>query len=786
MLLDDGTGTWPHDVSPFFDRKAGLTISRGREDEFAQIDAATLALQLVNDDGRFTLGRTESYEWTGTPNASASVRKVAGVEVRRNLCPNPAPASAAGWFLSNAGAGGAGTVTYDAAEQAVCFTVTTAATNSQYTTRYGSGGSRVAVTPGKPYAVRVRVKSSVNDARTTFLDFYNAAGTQVAVIAGPRVALPAGEWVELTMTGVAPAGAASASFGGVWQGESGGPLAVIRPLGAKLWIREVLLEQATEPGAYFDGNTPAFNVFVRQPIRVEVKKPSGTWVPRFTGFVNSWPMRWTSGVAKGSRVQVSAADAMARLTKRKLTASHAYIAEVSSDRPAAFWSMQEPATATAAADVTGRGVNGPSPLAVTSDGAPPDFGVSMASGLTGVSFTPGQRLEAANLDIGQVRTLEAVLLIPANPALWSVLLTLSSFAVLAINSDGRLQDSFSNIWTPSSIADGLPHHVAYVVNGATTTLYLDGSPVGTGASQSGQSNPPDYLAVESMDLTPAMLLATVAGVAVHNGALSAARIADHAAALLTGFAGERSDERIARLYRYAALTSGITVETGSQSVGPLGDLSSVSPIDAMRTISDAEQGLLFFDGAGTLQFHARTHRYSVAPEVTIAAESLDPDTEFAGDDQGLINRATITRDGETASPQTVTDQASIDAYDESPWDTSLPVTTDEDAMQIAAWAVAVHAQPQPRTPSLKLDLLTRPDAFVNSILDVEIGDKVVITGLPDQAPAPSLELFVEGWTETISLGEWLIDANTSPAGPYDVWTIEDPVYGAYDSNPLAL
>lgn len=54
--LDDGTGTFPYDVTAWVNLKAGWSLERGRRDEFADIDPAVFRLQFDNTDGRFTLG----------------------------------------------------------------------------------------------------------------------------------------------------------------------------------------------------------------------------------------------------------------------------------------------------------------------------------------------------------------------------------------------------------------------------------------------------------------------------------------------------------------------------------------------------------------------------------------------------------------------------------------------------------------------------------------------------------------------------------------------------------
>jgi hypothetical protein len=61
VLLDDGSDTFPYDVTRFVNLRAGVSITRGRPDERQSVEASTLRLQLDNTDGRFTAGGTSPY-----------------------------------------------------------------------------------------------------------------------------------------------------------------------------------------------------------------------------------------------------------------------------------------------------------------------------------------------------------------------------------------------------------------------------------------------------------------------------------------------------------------------------------------------------------------------------------------------------------------------------------------------------------------------------------------------------------------------------------------------------
>ncbi|WP_182379818.1 hypothetical protein [Nocardioides sp. WS12] len=57
VLLDDGTGTFPYDVSSYVSL-SGITMTHGRADEQGDVQPSTMSLTFDNIDGRFTLGST--------------------------------------------------------------------------------------------------------------------------------------------------------------------------------------------------------------------------------------------------------------------------------------------------------------------------------------------------------------------------------------------------------------------------------------------------------------------------------------------------------------------------------------------------------------------------------------------------------------------------------------------------------------------------------------------------------------------------------------------------------
>lgn len=76
--------------------------------------------------------------------------------------------------------------------------------------------------------------------------------------------------------------------------------------------------------------------------------------------------------------------------------------------------------------------------------------------------------------------------------------------------------------------------------------------------------------------------------------------------------------------------------------------------------------------------------------------------------------------------------------------------------------VNTHGTPAPRISTVTLDLLTQTAAITQQLQALELGSLIGITGLPSQAPSGGLSLFVEGWSESISVDAWEMVLNTSP------------------------
>ena len=575
--------------------------------------------------------------------------------------------------------------------------------------------------------------------------------------------------------------------------------------------------------------TPPAALVVGAPIRLRATV-NGVTTNRFTGTVDSVTVNWPSDSGASSTVTVTGVDLMASLNRRKLPAT--LTATIMAAAPSVYWPMHEAEGATSAGDLSGKGGH---PLMVAQRGTGGTF--SMGSG----DGAPTQSLgcatfERASATAGPYLTTTLTSALPVAPPgtyNWGFLVTfvVASSTVAAqtfvrlrrpdtepqdgaplldIGCDGsgylRVSSAFKAGVTNSStiqVCDGLPHHVSVfgvAVPGSpeifTTVWRIDGG-VGAhlgGAVSTGGTPWPGVTVVEvggSLSTGANQASASISDLAYFPISAPTTATDDIGKAATTGFTTDRTDQRIGRYLDWLGITAR-SLETGAVTATAHQDTTDLSPVAAMNAVAATERGLVFVDASGQVTFHSRTHRYGTLWTALLDADALDESLTFTTDTQSLINKVTASRP--FGSTVTFSDPSSITAYGEYPTEVellisgqqapptpgSIPAVTNSGALEAfaaAAWMVNTNSTPRPRVSTVGVDLLTQTPAIAAQMQALELGSLIGLIGLPSQAPSGALSLFVEGWTETISLGEWTMQLNTSPNdSPLKL----DSAYGALD------
>ena len=542
------------------------------------------------------------------------------------------------------------------------------------------------------------------------------------------------------------------------------------------------------------------NVKIGRPIRVTATL-GGVASTRFVGFIDEWPVEWPATVGTFATAAITATSRLAWLGNRVELRS-IIEQEYLLDEPAEHYTMGEAAGATSVGDTSG---NGLAPLSMVGTGTSVVFGNATGpgtDGLTAAQFTDGGKSLRLSGNPSPLAVGATIFGLEADFSGTTVggsgaLLADAVNAQLGVDNTGVVffQTMSAGVASPSTYLDGGTHTAFGYVSGSTIALYVDGLLVDTDTTGSAMTIYPivgigtaGAIGSIILGLTNSALTGAVAHVAQYvNAVPSPTRITAHANAALTGFAGETPAARLTRYASYAAIAATeLSLETGMVPDLAHIDTTGRTAVDCMRTVEATEEGVLHDGRDGLLTFHARNHRYSAASAFTLNVPTGQVDVGISP----RLDRSAMRNDVSAQSTDgTVTaralNQPSIDDYGPARESLDLATTNDEEPFQHASWIVNSYGDPQPRVPQLGVKLANVPESTAQAILESGVGTRCTVTGMPSQAEQSTQGYFIEGYGERIGAGYHDFTFNVSQAEPFDVWTVEDPVYGQYDAYGLA-
>jgi hypothetical protein len=255
---------------------------------------------------------------------------------------------------------------------------------------------------------------------------------------------------------------------------------------------------------------------------------------------------------------------------------------------------------------------------------------------------------------------------------------------------------------------------------------------------------------------------------------------------LNAFTGEEATARVARLagengvtlYRRGVGT--IVAGTGAQAqrMGPQGLDTFVS---LLREAEASDAGILAETRrALALAYRCAENLYTQPATRVAYTDNLLIPFEPVEDDQGTRNVVTVTRTGGTSA--TVRDDtgplgtqappAGVGVYDEA---VSMSLATDVQAKHAAGWRVNLGTVDEARWPRVGFDLahpaFLMGQELTRALLELDVGDRLVVTGLPAWLPPDAVDQLVQGYTETLSQtpgddASWRVELVCAPARPY--------------------
>lgn len=770
---DDPNPAWV-DLTDRLDLSAGVSIARGRADEFSVIQPSTCSLTLDNVDGDLTAGNPGSAFFPNVlPHRKIRV-SYRNPNVGGNFVSDSAAAmeSGVGDWTSNDAFGSlttaqswvsSGTHPSHGTLGGLATWPTTAIGSSVFT--FVSG-----LTIGRVYtaSLYVWVPAGAPNVRAQVVLLANGSFTSV----------------KNAITRI------SVTFTATQTSHAIGVNCASATAGQQCWWDSLQVDEGTAPITY---------TLDDPPIQY-----------RFTGYVEEWPTAWPNGGGY-SEAQITAVDRLARIgSKRKM---RSVIEEtILADHPFLYFPMGEPEESLRIGDISGTVGVTPGTIFQLGSGGTLAFGTATGpptDGLPAPTFTPANVLNGKCLLVDNVpnhgvngafgffdMSMRASFLTSTGVA-QTIMRAMEGFGFyldVGLDAAGHVvvteRDPFAaaivlSMTSPLEYDDGATHDVVVTLDnaGGTTTakLYVDGVEVDTDSRSAASLVLYSKLYIGG-NRDGAMFTGSISHVAVLPGALSAARVLEHYTATSSGFEGEGSEDRISRYATWAGfLAADMTLDVGLSTSICFTEITGASALSAMQDVAATEGGRLFIDGFGDLVFHSRSRLYdNPAATAVIAADQLDPDTRFSLSTQGLVNDATGQRpNGPVIRAM---DNDSIETYGVAEQSMTLLVTSDTEVTAALYWRVLGFKEPQVRLPQGTFDLYTDSDDFQAQLRALELGDRITITDLPAQAPSSTMDLVLEGYTETIGKSSWKLSANLSNYSSFQALILDDNVYGLLDGD----
>lgn len=514
--------------------------------------------------------------------------------------------------------------------------------------------------------------------------------------------------------------------------------------------------------------------------------------------VPTWPATWH--VSGGNqRAPIQAAGILRRLGQGKKQLASTLRRRIPSYSPLAYWPMEDGESATQAAGAVGQ--SGP----LTTSG----FSFAQDSSLAGSSPLP-------SVDAGA--TMRGVVPAPINPTTsWALVMLYRTDNPPATEQEWltwRTTGTYRR-WR-ITMGTGGSHLQAY---DATGTLVLN-SALGTGLAQFDGWQRFEFRARQNggnLDYelewtkvggsgalitgSTAASIGIVSGIDTRFGTTTDLRVghlavftdlAGSSAAYDSadmGFAGETARARLLRLAAEESATVALTVWDGdlTRATERMGPQRPAALLDLLQEAADADGGILFEDSTrSALVYRTRTSMENQTVRLTVDYAQLTNPFEPTENDLNVRNDVTVHRDG-GSSGRAVLEEGplsvdEIGVYDES---VSLNLYSDEQPLLHAGWRLHLASWDEARYPAVRI-LLHKYPALIPEVSALRVGDRIQIIGTPAWMPPGPVDLIVQRIDDDMRTLTWEVTLTCSPAGPWTVGVLDDPVLGRLDTESCVV
>ncbi|CAL9379891.1 hypothetical protein [Streptomyces sp. enrichment culture] len=271
------------------------------------------------------------------------------------------------------------------------------------------------------------------------------------------------------------------------------------------------------------------------------------------------------------------------------------------------------------------------------------------------------------------------------------------------------------------------------------------------------------------------------------------------AAAAAGWRGEDPLDRLERLVQdEEAIPLQITDDWSGDSKVTMGTQGLKDLVDLIRECGDTGLGILFEPRNEIgLAYRSRLSLYNQDPRLTLdySEHQLAGPPTPVDDDRCTRNDVTVTRESgsfakavlENGTLSVLEPPDGVGRYDEN---VTISLGTDDQLPSQASWRLHLGTVDEARYPQIELNVrhstFTSSQDMMDAALELDVGDRIVITNPPSWLPPDQINLLAVGFTETLGVLERDIVVNCIPESAYHVAYVEGDDYERADTDGSSL